>query len=179
MRLRVVSSRERDVERDHVRRSQELAEQYEADAERVFLGLGEPADVVVLHAHVEPVRLARDLLADVAQAHEPEHLALDLVAARLREVPHAPLPGHDVVVLPHQPLQHRQHQRDRVLGHRHGVRAAAVRHRHARLARGLEVERVVAGGDELNQTQPGRGAEELVAHPGPREAQIELRVVAS
>ena len=168
---------ERDVQRDHVGRRQKLGEQHEADVERVFLGLGEPPDVVVLHAHVEPVRLARDLLADVAEAHEPERLALDLVAARVREVAHAPLAGHDVVVLPHQPLQHRQHQRDRVLGHRDGIRAAAVGDGHAGLARGLEVERVVAGRHELDQAQPGRGAEELVAHAGARKAEEELRIV--
>src|SRR5262249_47193778 len=37
--------------------------------------------------------------------------------------------------------------------------------------------RVVAGGDELDQAQPGRGAEELVTHSGPRKAQIELGFV--
>ena len=80
-------------------------------------------------------------------------------------------------MLPHQPLHHGQHQRDGVLRHRHGIRAAAVGDGYPGLAGGLEIEGVVACGDELDQTQPGGGAEELVAHAGAREAEVELGIV--
>ena len=45
------------------------------------------------------------------------------------------------------------------------------------LLSGIGGKRLAFLGTALDQPQPGRGAEELVAHPGPREAQIELGVV--
>jgi hypothetical protein len=55
-----------------------------------------------------------------------------------------------------------------VLGDGDRVRAAVVGDRHLGLARGLDVDTIVARAGQLHELQPGRGAEELVADPGPR-----------
>jgi hypothetical protein len=100
---------------------------------------------------------ARDLLADVAEPHDADGLALQLVETRLGEVADPPLAVHAVPVLPGQLLEGGQDQHDRVLGHRHRVGAAVVGDRHPGLARSLQVERVVAGADELDELEFGGG----------------------
>jgi len=82
--------------------------------------------------------------------------------------PGAPLAGDDVVVVPHELLEHREHEHHGVLGDSDRVRAAVVGDGHLGLARGLDVDAIVAGAGQLHELQPRRGAEELVADPGPR-----------
>jgi hypothetical protein len=63
-----------------------------------------------------------------------------------------------------------------VLGDGDGVGAAVVGDGHLGLARGLDVDPVVAGAGQLHELQLGRGAEELVADPRPWRAQIVVGV---
>src|SRR3989475_665419 len=65
---------ERHVHRHDVGGAQQLLEEDEAHAERVFLVLAEPHDVVVLHAGVETVQPPRHLLADAAEADDADRL---------------------------------------------------------------------------------------------------------
>ena len=67
------------MQADHVGGLQELGEQREPYADRVFLVEGEPRDVVVLHPHVEGRRAPRDLLADIAEPDDAERAAGQLV----------------------------------------------------------------------------------------------------
>ena len=134
------------------------------------------SDVVVADVHVEALHAARDLLADVAEADDAEPLALHLVGADGGEVGGAPLAGDDVVVVVHELLEHGEHEHDGVLGDGDGVGAAVVGDGHLGLARGLDVDPVVAGAGQLHQLQLGRGAEELVADAVARRAQVVLGV---
>src|SRR5207302_1507440 len=63
------------------------------DAQRIFLVLGQPDDVVVDDLALEAAQPARDLLADVAQPHDADHLALQLVEPRLGKSPTRHLPA--------------------------------------------------------------------------------------
>ena len=97
---------ERHVERDDVGGAQQLRQQHEADAEGVLRVLGQARDVVVDDLHVEGGGPARDLLADGAQAHDAEGLALELVGPVRGEVPYPPLAGDHVAVVPGQRLRY-------------------------------------------------------------------------
>ena len=165
------------VQAHDVRRAEELGEEREPDAERVLLILTEPHDVVVADLHVERLGPARHLLADVAEADDAEGLAVELVEARRREVPHPPLPGDDVVVVPDEPLRDREHEHHRVLGNRDRVGPAVVADGHLRLPGGLDVHPVVPGAHELDQLEAGRGPVEVVAEVRPGEPHQVLRVL--
>jgi hypothetical protein len=80
-------------------------------------------------------------------------------------------------VLPGQLLHGGQDQHDRVLGHRHRVGAAVVGDWHLGLLGGLEVERVVAGADELDQLDVLAGRVEVVAERVAAEAHEVLGVL--
>ena len=92
------------------------------------------------------------------------------------EVARPPRAGHDVEVVIDELLEHGEHEHDGVLGHGDGVGAAVVGHGHLRLARGLDVDAVVAGARQLHELQLGRRAEELVADAGARRAEVILGV---
>ena len=156
--------------------AEQLGKEGEADAERVLLILAQPEDVVVAHVHVEALDAARDLLADVAEPDDAEPLALHLVETSGGEFRGAPLPGDDFVVVRHEPLEHGEHEHDRVLGDGDGVGAAVVGDGHLGLARGLDVHAIVAGAGQLHELELGRRAEELVADARPRRAQVVLGV---
>src|SRR6266545_3724905 len=167
---------QRYVQGHHVGGAKELGEEGEADAERVLLILAEPEDVEVANVHVEALDAARDLLTDVAETDDAEPLALDLVGASGGEVADAPFAGDDVVVVVHEFLEHGEHEHDGVLGDGDGVGATVVGDGHTGLARGLDVDAIVARAGQLYELELGRGAEELVADALPRRAQVVLGV---
>ena len=167
---------QRHVQRHHVGHLEQLVEQHEADSQRVLLVLGQPHDVVVDDLDVEAVQPARDLLADVAEPDDAHRLALELVEAHLGEVADPPPALHAVLVLPGQLLQRGQDQHDGVLGDRDRVGAAVVGDRHPGLAGGLQVERVVAGADELHELHLLGGGVEVVAERVAAEAHEVLGV---
>ncbi len=160
-----------------VRGLQQLGEQREADAERVFLVGRQPVDVVILDAHVERLGAARDLLADIAEPDDAERLVLELVELGRVEIVAAPAPGDDAVMHPDQLARHRQHQHHRVLGDRGRVGAAIVADRHAGGARGVEVVGVVAGAQGLHELQLRRLGVEFRAVLELAGADVELGVL--
>ena len=163
---------ERHVQRHDVGGTQQLGEQHEADSEGVLRVLGQTGDVVVDDVHVERGGPPRDLLADGAEADDAEGLALQLVGTVRREIPHAPLAGHHVAVVPGELAVDREHQHQGVLGHRHRVGAAVVGHRHPRPLRRRHVEPVVAGTDQLHQLEARGRLEELAVELGAREPHV-------
>ena len=74
-------------------------------------------DIVVQQFHLESLRALGDLTSDVAEADDPERLALQLDA---RPGQLGPLAGTEAVVAVDQTTSARQHQQDRVLGDRAG-----------------------------------------------------------
>ena len=161
----------------HIRGAQELRKEHEAHPEGVLLVLAEAHDVVVHHGHVEGLGPPRHPLADAAEPHDAQRLALELEEARLGEVAHPPLPRHHVLMLPDEPLVDGQDEHERVLGHGHRVGAPVVGDGHPRLPRGLDVEAVVPRADELHQLEARRRAVEVPAERLAGEAQVEIRVV--
>ena len=139
-------------------------------AEGVLLVLGESEDVVVENLHVEALRAADDLLPDGAQTHDAERLAGELIHALLSDVADTPLPRHDVVVHPGEPLEDGENEHYGVLGDGHRVRPAVVGDGHPRPASGLDVEPIIAGADELDQLELGRGLVERGVHAPAGEA---------
>ena len=109
------------------------------------------------------LRQPRDLLADGAEADDAERLVVQLVHARRRPVA-APAPAGHAGMLPDHFAADREHQHQRVLGHRDRVRAAIVRERHFRAPRGLEVDIVVAGAEQLHQPELRHRLVELILH---------------
>ena len=166
---------ERHVQGHDVRGAQQLVEEREADAERVLLVLGEPRDVVVLDARVERGARRATFLPMLPRPDDAERLARQLVHAALVLVARPPFSGHHVVVEADQPLEHGEHEHDRVLGDGDGVGAAVVGDGHLGLARGLDVHAVVARAEELDEPQLRRGPEELAAHL-PGQAEVVLGV---
>src|SRR5262249_46731783 len=115
-----------------------------------------------------------DLLADVAQTDDPEPLAIELIGPNGGEVAGAPGAGDNIVVVVDELLEHGQHQHDGVLRHRDRIGAPVVGDGHLRLARGLDVNAVVARAGQLDELELGGGAEELVADARARRAQVIL-----
>ena len=165
------------MHRHDVGGAQQLLEEDEASAEGVLLVLVEARDVVVLDAHVEGRRAPGHLLADVAETHDPQRLAGELVDAPFGQVGGAPLPRHDVVVIPDEPLVDGEHEQDRVLGDGDGVGAPVGGHGHGSLARRLDVDPVVAGADELDELEMRRRAVEVRPEARAGEADEVLGVV--
>ncbi|MNV41570.1 hypothetical protein D3C71_1332110 [compost metagenome] len=94
------------------------------------------------HAHAEALRNAGHARADLADAHQPDDGAVDLVAHQVfareaRVVAQALMRFHHAAL-------HRQQQRVRVFGHRRGVAARLVHDGDAGRRAGGHVHRVIA-----------------------------------
>ena len=139
--------------------AQDLGQQTEAHAERVFLGLGQALDVVVVHDHAERLGQPRHLLADRAEANDAQNLGPDLVDRRRRVA--VPTAGRDIAVLGDQATRHRQHQQQCMLRDGDRVGAAVVAERDLALARRVEIGAIVARAQHLDQLQLRRVLEEL------------------
>ena len=108
-------------------------------------------------------RQPRHLLADGAEADDAERLVVQLVHARRRPVA-APAPARHAAVLPDHLAVDREHQHHGVLGDRDRVGAAIVRERHLGAPRGLEVDIVVAGAEQLHELELRHRLVELIPH---------------
>ena len=155
---------EGNVERDDVGGSQELSEQPELDPEGVLRILAEPGDVVVVHGHAERAGEPCGLLADGAEPDDAEGPAPELVHPR--RLVAAPAAAPHVRMLEGQAPAHREHQQQRMLGHRDRVGAPVVRERHAGPARRRDVRAVVARAQQLDELELRGGAiEPLLDEP--------------
>src|SRR5262249_41766902 len=116
----------------------------------------------ILHPHAEGARQPRHLLADGAETDDAESLAVDFVHARCRAVA-APTSARNIGMLRDHAPRHHEHQHHGMLCYRDGVSAAVVGNQHLGAARSLEIDVVVAGAEQLVQTEAGGGTIEGVA----------------
>ena len=82
--------RERRVEGDEVRVGDEVVERLGALDPELAEALGRDVRVVGAHAHLEPARAPGDLLADPAEADQPEGLVGELQAGEAASAPTGP-----------------------------------------------------------------------------------------
>jgi hypothetical protein len=121
----------------------------------------------IVERHGEP----REPAADLSEADDQQRLAAEFVLS-LREVADhtAPDPFCLIVARLGKPARERQHQCHNVLGDRAGIDAAGAREPHPVLLERLTRKLIGAGTDRLDEAQPFRPRQEIVA-PEPRDHQ--------
>ncbi len=123
------------------------------------------------HAHVERLGELREPAADLSEADDQQRLAAEFVLT-LRDVADHTALGPSCLVVPRlgKPARERQHQCQDVFRDRAGIDAAGARQPHAVLRERLARKLVGAGADRLDEAQPFRSRQEVVA-PEPRDHQ--------
>ena len=154
------------MDADHIRSPQQRCQRCRSDAHRLLLGGAQGGIlVVILQVDLKAPQPPRHFLRDVADAHQPHRLALQLVgvnAAVAGGPPAAPFHQRGVVI---QPPIDGQHQHNGVFGHRHRIGAAVVGDRNAQIGGQLQVHPVVAGAQQLQQPHFGRAGQHPVGQP--------------
>ena len=163
------------VQAYHVGGFQQGFQRHVAHAEAFFLRRAAPEGVVIDDAGVEGPDALGHLLADVAQADEPDRLAGQFVHIDRARDAAVPLAGDHVLVQGGQLAVHGQNKHDGVLGHCNRIGAAVRAHRHPRRSRPGDVDLIVPGAQHLYQLEPRRRRERLVRQM-PHKAQQVLRL---
>src|SRR6185369_15924416 len=116
------------------------------------------------HSQPERLREVRKPAADVAQAHDEERLAADLVLALGDVGDHAaPRMLRLVIARFGELARHREDEGHRVLGDGAGIHAASAREPDRALAELRAIVLVGSRADGLDESQPRRALEEMVA----------------
>ena len=170
---------ERDVQRHHIGRPEQVVEREEPDLE-VGRPLGEEIGIVRHDVHAEGARQLRDVPADPAESHDADGLAPQLGSLEPFAVPFAlPHRGRGLGDAPYQGEQ----QPHRVLPGAHRVGARSVHHRDTAPRRGVHVDRVHARAGPCDDAQVRRPRQQIGGDPGfaphdqrmgPRERPLQL-----
>ena len=143
---------EGDMDADHVGGLQQRVQGYPADTHSFLLGGAQGGIfVVILEIDFKAAQPAGHFLGDVADAHQPDGFALQLVGVNAAVAGGAPAAGfHHCGVVIQAPIDG-QHQHNGVFGDGHGVGAAVVGDGDAQIGGQFQVHPVVAGAQQLQQ----------------------------
>ncbi|MGQ4810461.1 hypothetical protein NKDENANG_03930 [Candidatus Entotheonellaceae bacterium PAL068K] len=168
---------ERHMQRHHIGGPQQLGIQDEVHTQGVFLVFGQPHDVGVLHVHVEGQSPACDFFAYGAQPDDTQGFTGRLVGTGAVEIADTPFAAYDIVRVPGEFFVDRQDEHQRVFGHRYRVRPAVIGDWYAGLPGGFDVYAVVAGANQLHQSEVRGGTVKRLIERIAGEAQVVLRVL--
>ena len=150
------------VDGDHIGTRKELIERHHLDPEPLRRLLGDQR-VVGDHTHAQAARAVRDDRADVSEAHDAEHLLVELLATEERLLPAA---SAQALCGLRNPSRERGHERDGVLRRRDRVPLGRIHHDHAARRGARQVDIIDPDSRAANHSQSGSALEEIAGHLG-------------